>query len=168
MEFPGHGDALVKDLKRRVSGIDERCAAAKSRPRVAMIEWIAPLMAGGNWVPELVDLAGGDNLFGEAGKHSPEMEWEDLVEKDPEIIVSLPCGFDLARTRKEMAVLPTRSGWGELRAVREGRVFIVDGNQFFNRPGPRVVESLEILAEILHPELFPSAQPGAGRWEKYP
>jgi iron complex transport system substrate-binding protein len=104
-------------------------------------------MAGGNWVPELVQLAGGENLFGEAGKHSPWMTWEDLCRRDPDVIVALPCGFDLARTRAEMASVTGRPGWGDLSAVRSGRVYVTDGNQYFNRPGPRLVESLEILAD---------------------
>jgi iron complex transport system substrate-binding protein len=111
-------------------------------------------MAAGNWMPELVEMAGGTNLFGEAGKHSPWMTWEEFVEKDPDVILVTPCGFDIPRTLQEMGLLGGRPEWASLRAVRAGRVFVADGNQFFNRPGPRVVESLEIMSEILHPELF--------------
>ena len=108
-------------------------------------------MSAGNWVPELVEMAGGVNLFGEAGKHSPYMTWEQLVEADPEVIVMMPCGWDPARTRPEMHWLTDRPEWPRLRAVRSGRVHLTDGNQYFNRPGPRLVESLEILADLLHP-----------------
>lgn len=108
-------------------------------------------MAAGNWVPELVDLAGGVNLFGQAGKHSPWLEWAHLRAADPDVIVLMPCGFDIARTSTEMQILESQPGWAALRAVREGRVIIVDGNQYFNRPGPRIVESAEILSEIFHP-----------------
>jgi iron complex transport system substrate-binding protein len=101
-------------------------------------------------MPELVELAGGVNLFGEAGKHSPWMSWSELCERDPEVIVAMPCGFDLARTRQEMAALAQRAEWNALRAVRTGRAYATDGNQYFNRPGPRLVESLEILAGYIN------------------
>jgi iron complex transport system substrate-binding protein len=125
------------------------------RSRVACIEWIEPLMAAGNWTPELIEMAGGINLFGEAGRHSPWMTWEQLAAADPDMIVIAPCGFDLARTEREMYWLTDRPDWKNLRAVESGRVYLADGNQYFNRPGPRVVETFEILAEILHPEIAP-------------
>jgi len=109
-------------------------------------------MAAGNWMPELVALAGGVSLFGEAGRHSPWMTWERLAAADPEVIVVLPCGFDLERTDREARALAARPEWRRLRAVRSGRVFLVEGRLYFNRPGPGLVTSLEILAEILHPE----------------
>jgi iron complex transport system substrate-binding protein len=109
-------------------------------------------MAAGNWTPELIAMAGGVNLFGEAGRHSPWMTWEQLAEADPDVIVIAPCGFDLRRTAEEMHWMTGRAGWSDLRAVREGRVYLADGNQYFNRPGPRVVETLEILVEMLHPQ----------------
>jgi len=132
------------------------------RPRVACIEWIDPLMGAGNWMPELVGMAGGEPLFGEAGAHSPWMTWDALRDADPDCLVVLPCGFDLARTAREMRTLAERPDFGELRAAREGRIFLVDGNQYFNRPGPRLVESLEILTEMLHPGRFPATHRGAG------
>lgn len=118
-------------------------------------------MAAGNWVPELVEMAGGVNLFGEAGAHSPWMQWQELVDADPDVILIAPCGFDLERTSSEMYWLTNRPEWPKLRAVREGRVYLADGNQFFNRPGPRVVESLQILAEVLHPQAFEPKLAGA-------
>jgi iron complex transport system substrate-binding protein len=132
---------------------------------VACVEWLDPLMAAGNWVPELVELAGGVNLFGEAGRHAPWMSWEQLRAADPDVIVLLPCGFDIARTARDLPALTGRPGWGELRAVRSGRVFLTDGNQYFNRPGPRLVESLEILAEVLHPGAFAFGHEGSG-WRR--
>ena len=132
----------------------DRATRLRNRPRVACIEWIEPLMAAGNWIPEMVDMAGGVNLFGIAGEHSPWMRWDELAAADPDIILVLPCGFDIAQSRAEMRVLAAMPGWAKLRAVRGGRVFLTDGNQYFNRPGPRLVESLEILAEILHPAHF--------------
>jgi iron complex transport system substrate-binding protein len=147
----GRGEAAIEGFKARISGISGRALTQCHRPTVACIEWLEPLMAAGNWVPELVEMAGGVNLFGEAGKHSPWMSWQQLVEADPEVIVIMPCGWDAARTEPEMHWLTDRPGWASLRAVRNGRVHLTDGNQYFNRPGPRLVESLDILAAILHP-----------------
>ena len=156
------GDELIRSLQSRMGAIVERARSLTARPTVACVEWIDPLMAAGNWMPELVEMAGGVNLFGEAGKHSPWMTWEQLVEREPDVIVVLPCGFDVERSRREMPALTGRPEWPRLRAVRDGRVFLADGNQYFNRPGPRLVESLEILAEILHPEAFRFGHEGMG------
>ncbi len=150
---PERGGALVAQLEARIAAIAER-GAAGDRPTVACIEWVDPLMAAGNWMPEVVARAGGQSLFGEVGKRSPWLEWQALRRADPDVIVALPCGFDLARTRRETASLAMRPEWRALRAVRDGRVYLTDGNAYFNRPGPRIVESIEILAEILHPDLF--------------
>ena len=109
-------------------------------------------MSAGNWVPELVQLAGEQNLFGTAGEHSPWLTWEDLRNADPEIIVILPCSFDLTRTYREMDAMLQHPDWNDLQAVQKEQVYLTDGNQYFNQPGPRVAESTEILAEILHPE----------------
>jgi iron complex transport system substrate-binding protein len=138
------GERLVRDLRGRMKRIDERSRAQPARPRVACIEWHEPLMAAGNWVPELVDMANGENLFGQAGVHSPWMTWPDLANADPDVIISMPCGFDLARTEAEMYWLTNNPVWPGL----------TDGNQYMNRPGPRVVESLRAIAEILHPATF--------------
>jgi len=147
-------EKMVEKLKRRLADISSRAHEAKTFPNVATIEWMDPLMAAGNWMPELVEAAGGENLFGENGKHSPYLEWDALVAKDPDIIVILPCGFDIEHTQRDLGSLTQRPGWTKLKAVRERRVFISDGHQFFNRPGPRLVESTEILAEIFHPDIF--------------
>jgi iron complex transport system substrate-binding protein len=108
-------------------------------------------MCAGNWVPELVEISGGRDVLGTAGKHSPYITWDDLRRAEPEVIAVMPCGFDISRTQAELHVLTERPEWRSLRAVREGRVYLTDGNQYFNRPGPRLVESAEILAEVLHP-----------------
>ena len=144
------GHKVIASLKERMDAISERARAAHERPTVACIEWIEPLMAGGNWTPELIDMAGGVNLFGEAGKHSGYFTWDELEQSDPDVIVISPCGFDIERTRQEMHWLTDRPAWRGLRAVRQGRVYLADGNLYFNRPGPRLVETLEILAEMLH------------------
>ncbi|MGH9584058.1 MAG: cobalamin-binding protein [Bryobacteraceae bacterium] len=154
------GESLVAVLKQKMAVIAGRAASARTRPRVAALEWIEPLMAAGNWVPELIEMAGGANLFGVAGEHAPWMTWEQLVAADPDAIVALPCGFGLERSANDARLLANRPGWKDLKAVRAGSVYACDGNQFLNRPGPRLVESLQILAEILHPEIF---EP---QWEK--
>jgi iron complex transport system substrate-binding protein len=148
------GEAAVSSFKGRMQMIADRTGKIASRPSVACIEWIDPLMAAGNWMPELVEMAGGVNLFGQAGRHSPWMKWEDIVQNDPDIIFISPCGFDIQRTLEETHLLAEKNQWNRLKAVRAGRVFVADGNKYFNRPGPRLVESLEILAELLHPDIF--------------
>ena len=157
------GAALLDQLRGRMARIAEQ-GRSLERPTVACLEWLDPLMAAGNWVPELVEMAGGINLFGNAGKHSPWMTWEELRQRDPEVIVAMPCGLDLERTRAEMVRLTEREDWLRLRAADAGRVYVTDGNQFFNRPGPRLVKSLEILAEVLHPDAFDPEHGGAG-WQ---
>jgi iron complex transport system substrate-binding protein len=160
------GARVVASLKERIGAIAQRAATANSRPRVATIEWIDPLMSGGNWMPELVELAGGRNLFGQAGSHSPWIEFEQFAAADPDLILVSPCGFGIDRSLQELATLVRNPAWPNLSAVRNGRVFVADGNHYFNRPGPRLVESLEILAETLHPELFSFGHEGAG-WRRH-
>jgi iron complex transport system substrate-binding protein len=158
------GEQVVRSLVDRMQGISARAKATARRPKVACIEWHEPLMAAGNWIPELVALAGAENLFGKAGLHSPWMTWDELAASDPDVIVSMPCGFDRARTRQEMYWLTERPEWRKLRAVENREVYLADGNQYMNRPGPRIVESLQILAEILHPDVFEPKLKGLG-WE---
>jgi len=161
---PERGEELLGSIESRMAAIAERARALADRPTVACIEWIEPLMAAGNWMPELVEMAGGINLFGEVGKHSPWMDFAQLQDRNPDVILIAPCGFDINRTRQELPALTHRPQWPNLRAVRSRRVFVADGNQYFNRPGPRLVESLEILAELLHPSAFRFGHEGAG-WQ---
>lgn len=153
-------------LEQRVNACTNQTQtrAADDRPTVACIEWIDPLMAAGNWIPELVQLAGGMNLFGTAGEHSPWLQWQELLTANPDVIIIMPCGFDLDRTRQESLQLTQHLQWQNLQAVQAGRVYITDGNQYFNRPGPRLVDSLEILAEILSPDRVHYGFQGKG-WE---
>lgn len=161
------GVRLNAGLRERMAAIAALARASGRQPRVACIEWHEPLMAAGNWVPELVEMLGATNLFGSAGKHSPWMSWSELALADPDVIISMPCGFDLGKTASEMYCLEQNPAWSRLRAVREGQVYIADGNQYLNRPGPRVVESLQILAEILFPGVVPPALQGAA-WKRWP
>lgn len=147
------GDRLVAEMQARIGAIAER-VAGQERPRLAFIEWIDPPMSGGHWMPELIQAAGGISIFGETGATSPWITWEQVAAADPDVILVGPCGYDLTVTAREMGVLADNAIWKGLRAVREGRVYIADGNAYFNRPGPRLVESAEIIAEILHPDLF--------------
>jgi iron complex transport system substrate-binding protein len=158
-------DEVLRRLQSELETISARVADAE-RPSIACVEWIDPLMSAGNWVPELVELAGGRNLLGQAGKHSPWLNWDELLACDADVIAVMPCGFDIDRTRHEMSALTDDPRWRTLRAVRENRVYLTDGNQFFNRPGPRLVESARILAEILHPDLCGNSLEGAG-WVRF-
>jgi iron complex transport system substrate-binding protein len=146
--------ARLEDVRARVAGFD--------RPRVAAIEWIEPLMVAGNWIPELIDIAGGESLFATPGQHSPWLDYEALVAADPDVIVLMPCGFQIAQTIADLPPLTGRAGWRDLRAVREGRVYATDGHHFFNRPGPRLVESAEILAETIHDGRIAPTHEGRG------
>jgi iron complex transport system substrate-binding protein len=166
LEVAERADDFVRRLRGELDVLSGRVARSSCRPSIACLEWIDPLMSAGNWVPELVEIAGGRNLLGTAGKHSPWLAWDELVACDADVIAVMPCGFDIARTQAEMTPLTQDPRWRTLRAVREGRVFLTDGNQFFNRPGPRVVESARILAEILHPDLGDNSLEGAG-WVKF-
>ncbi len=162
--IPERAEALVAQLEARIAAIARQVETLETRPTAACLEWIDPLMAAGNWIPELVALAGGVDLFGKAGAHSAWLQWEAVRESDPEVIILMPCGFDMTRTAQDLPILEALDGWQSLRAVRTGRVYLTDGNQYFNRPGPRLVESLEILAEILHPDVFSFGHRGTG-WQ---
>ncbi len=162
---PERAEPVVVDLKARLAALAATAARRPTRPSVAAIEWIDPLMAAGNWIPELIEVAGGRGLFATAGQHSPWIDWTALREADPEVIVLMPCGFQMPQTMAELGSLTGRADWGELAAVRAGRVYVADGHHFFNRPGPRLVESAEILAECIHPEVFDFGHAGRG-WRK--
>ncbi|HEY9819743.1 MAG TPA: cobalamin-binding protein [Candidatus Sericytochromatia bacterium] len=158
--------SLLIGLQSRIEACRQKTQGLSERPTVAAIEWTKPLMAAGNWIPELVELAGGKSVFGIAGKHSPYLKWDTLVKADPEVIIIMPCGFGLDRTRQETQPLTQRPEWSSLQAVRTGKVFITDGNSYFNRPGPRLVDSLEILAEVLHSDIFDFGYRGIG-WKSF-
>jgi iron complex transport system substrate-binding protein len=151
--------ALVTDLKRRVDRVRGRAAGADLRPRVACIEWLNPIYNAGHWVPEMVALAGGTDGLGARGEPSKKVEWEAVRSFAPEAVVLLPCGFDVARSLREASLLSRLDGWNDLPAVKSGRVYAVNGSAYFNRSGPRLIDGLEILAQIIHPEIFPWQAP---------
>ncbi|MHC5109603.1 MAG: ABC transporter substrate-binding protein [Planctomycetota bacterium] len=149
----GRADAFVSSLMRRVDAVRRRSSmmADGDRVRVACIEWTAPLMVAANWMPELIELAGGKSGITTAGHSSAVTDFSELVRFDPEVIVVMPCGFDRARATEEISTLEAEPRWADLSAVRAGRVYPVDGNAYFNRSGPRLVDSLELLADLLYP-----------------
>jgi iron complex transport system substrate-binding protein len=146
------GRALVDSMQARLAEISTS-VAGRAKPVLGFIEWIEPPMSGGHWMPELIAAAGGVSPFGITGENSPWVSWDEVAAADPDILLVAPCGYEIATSFPEMEALRGHPVFSGLRAVREGRVFVADGNAFFNRPGPRLVESAEILAEILHPDV---------------
>jgi iron complex transport system substrate-binding protein len=162
------GHALVAGIRARLAVLAERTRALPApRPTVGCLEWIDPLFAMGNWGPELVTLAGGTCALGVAGAHSTTLPWQALRDADPDVIVVAPCGFGVERTLAEMPALAAHPDWPALAAVRAGRVYVADGNLYFNRSGPLLFDTPEILAEMLHPAAFPPAHEGAV-WRRWP
>jgi iron complex transport system substrate-binding protein len=151
-------DELVSDLESRVQSI--AATATENRPCVAVLDWTNPVMVAGHWVPEMVEMAGGSYGLADPGGRSRPHEWADIREYDPEVLVVAPCGFDLDQTMDNLTDLADREGWNEVTAVQKGRAYALDGHQYMNRPGPRLVESLEHLAGLIHPEQF-DAPPAA-------
>ena len=162
---PEAGARLIAEARARMERWRAATAALR-RPRVVCLEWVEPPFALGNWGPELIALAGGDNLLGAAGAHSTAIAWQAVRAAAPEVLVVAPCGFGLERTASEMPVLEAQPGWEALPAVRAGRVHIADGNLYFNRSGPGVFETIDILAEILHPDVFPPQHQGTA-WRRW-
>jgi iron complex transport system substrate-binding protein len=141
-------------LKRQIQVVSKARGTPYPRPRVAILEWTEPLMGAGNWTPELVDAAGGQPLFGRIGEHSTYIQWTDVVAARPEVLIVAPCGFDLQRSLQEARRLENLSGYRDLPAVAAGCAFVLDGNAYLNRSGPRIIDTLEILAHLIRPDLF--------------
>ncbi|NIR47488.1 cobalamin-binding protein [candidate division KSB1 bacterium] len=147
-------EKLVEKYNGRIDSIVTATAEIEKWPRVYCMEWIEPPFAAGHWISEMVAMAGGYEGLALAGQPSAQIDWSDVLEFAPEIIILMPCGFGLTKTIEESNKLGTYPGWSDLPAVKQGQVFAVDGSSYFNRPGPRIVDGLEILAQIIHPELF--------------
>jgi iron complex transport system substrate-binding protein len=147
-----------------------RAAQVTTRPHVLHLEWAEPVMCGGHWVPEMIDMAGGINCFGDQETGSYRLDWEAVVESQPEIIILMLCGYTVQRALEDLPILSVKPGWHDLPAVRHGQVFAVDAGAYTSRSGPRLVQGLEIIAEILHPELFSGCIPanGAARLDGIP
>ncbi|MFB6170760.1 MAG: ABC transporter substrate-binding protein [Haloarculaceae archaeon] len=150
----GRADEVVTALRGRVQAVRERAAEATETPRVAVLDWLDPVYVAGHWVPEMVEMVGGEYRLEEPGAHSYPREWEEIREYDPEVLVAAPCGFDLSHTLETIDDLTDRPGYDDLTAVREGRAYAMDGHHYFNRPGPRIVDTLEHLAALVHPDVF--------------
>ena len=162
--LPERAAHLLKELQKRIDRVRTVAASASHQPRVFAMEWLDPPFVAGHWVPEMVDLAGGSDGLGRRGSPSFTASWDQIAAYSPEIIVLMPCGFDLDRTIKEVDRVGFPDEWYRLEAVRSGQVYAVDGSAYFNRPGPRIVDGLEILAEIIQPQLFPRQwSPEGGR-----
>jgi len=144
--------ALVDQLRARIERVRE-AVTGRSRPRVACIEWLDPLFVAGHWVPEMIALAGGMDVLGRGGEPSFVVPWQTIIDSEPDVIVLMPCGFTVPRTRQEVYLLTERKGWSNVRAVHAGQVYLTDASAYFNRPGPRIVTGVEILARILHPQV---------------
>jgi iron complex transport system substrate-binding protein len=161
-EATGQGQkaqTFVRGLEERIAVMRDRAAQSPARPRVACLEWFDPIYFAGHWVPEMIELAGGHDVLGRKGEPSAKIAWAKVVEHAPDVIVLMPCGYDVQRTLNEAGVLQGLEGWRELPAVKAGKVYAVNGHAFFSRPGPRLVDGLEILAHIIHPKIFPTQPP---------
>ena len=162
--FNSLNKSKVRKLFNRIDNIKNKKKSVKD---VICIEWANPLMAAGNWIPDMIKIAGGNNLCGTSSKDSQWIDFEIIQDLDPEIIIFMPCGYNLLENQKDVSEMIEKNiKWKDLSAYKNKRLYLVDGNQYFNRPGPRIVDSIEILAEILNPELFNYNHNGIG-WKSY-
>ncbi|MDQ7819032.1 MAG: cobalamin-binding protein [Armatimonadota bacterium] len=141
---------LAAGLRARIDRV-RQATAGRPRPRVVCLEWLDPLFIAGHWVPEMVEIAGGQDVLGRAGRPSYAASWQEVAAARPDVVVVMPCGFDVARARREISLLTARPGWDDLPAARAGRVYLTDASAYFNRPGPRIATGVEVLASLLHP-----------------
>jgi iron complex transport system substrate-binding protein len=148
-------DSVVTSLTDRIEAVKTRTARLAHRPRVALIEWLDPPFSCGHWNPELVRLAGGVEGLGREGERSRTLAWDEVITWQPEVVVIACCGFSAERTMQELPLLEAVPGWSDLPAARSERIYVVDGSQYFSRPGPRLVDSLELLAHAIHPDVHP-------------
>ena len=160
-------EAMTSALQERIDAVVARAADADSHPSVLHVEWAEPLMCGGHWVPEMVELAGGTNSFGDKDTGTFKLEWTDVLERQPEVIIMMPCGFDVKRSLQDVPILAQKEGWESLPAVKNNRVYVIDASAYTSRSGPRLVTGLEIMAEMMHPELFAGFIPESGGLRLY-
>ena len=151
-------DRLLAGLRGRIEAVRARASRAGTRPRTVLLEWIDPLFCGGHWDPELVGIAGGVDRIGRMHRPSTQVSWESIVDFAPQVLVIAQCGFGVERSAQDMPALEALPGYAALPAVRGRRVFVVNGSDYFSRPGPRLVDSLEMLAALIHPDLFAPLQ----------
>jgi iron complex transport system substrate-binding protein len=161
MGHPERADEVVAGLEGRIAAVEDRVAGLTG-PTVFVVEWCDPIFNAGHWTPELVRLAGGTPVLAAEGKDSARVAWEDLRAADPEVVVVACCGHTVERTRRDVPFLESLPGWSDLRAVRDRRIYLADGSAYFSRPGPRVVDTLELLAVVLHPDACRDVFPDRG------
>jgi iron complex transport system substrate-binding protein len=162
MAVIGDREAGLQRLRDRI-GVDRR-TPPEARPSVACIEWMEPLMVAGHWMPDVVEKAGGTPVLGTAGEPTRRVDWAALRDADPDVLACMPCGFTVEETRRDLSYLTERTGWASLRAVQSDRVALLDGNAYFNRPGPRLYRAIELLAATLYPDL--AIEPPPADWER--
>jgi iron complex transport system substrate-binding protein len=160
------GADLLELFEERINIIHHKLKFITEKPKVACIEWLSPLMIAGNWTPEIIEIAGGVPVLTEKGTHSAYVSFEEIKNEDPDIIVLMPCGFPVERTLQEITIMLELPGWSALKAVQQNRIYITDGNQYFNRSGPRITDSIEIMAEIINPKQFVFGYEGEG-WIRF-
>ena len=153
---------ITSRLTARIEAITERAKDADNHPSVLHVEWADPVMCGGHWVPEMTELAGGTNSFGDKDTGTLKLDWDEVVASQPEIIIMMPCGFDVKRALEDMPVMTAKPGWDTLPTVKNNRVYVVNAGAYTSRSGPRLVTGLEIMAEMIHPELFSGLIPESG------
>ena len=158
---------ITDQMQARIDTVVNRLATVVNKPNVLHLEWVDPLMCGGHWVPEMVELAGGINCFGDKETGSFPLEWESIIDSQPEVIVLMPCGFDVKRGLQDLPLLSNKDGWANLPAVKNNRVYVIDAGAYTSRSGPRLVNGLEILAEMIHPDLFSGMVPESGALRIY-
>ena len=160
-------ESITSKMQERIDAVAQRALNVSNRPKVLHLEWVDPIMCGGHWVPEMVELAGGQNCFGDKETGSFRLEWPAIVESQPEVIVFMPCGFEVKRALQDVPIMTAMEGWADLPAVRNNRVYAIDASAYTSRSGPRLIKGLEILAEMIHPEIFEGLIPEAGAARVY-
>ena len=160
-------EAMAAGMQARIDAVSQAAANAQTHPRVLHLEWIDPLMCGGHWVPEMVEIAGGVNCFGDKEKGSFKLEWAEVVDSKPDVIILMPCGFDVKRALEDVPLLAKQEGWALLPAVINNRVYVIDAGAYTSRSGPRLVDGLEIMAEMIHPKIFSDMVPEKGALRLY-
>ncbi len=156
---PERAHQLIEELEQRLARVEERTRHVSSRPRCYAMEWLNPPYNAGHWVPEMFSIAGAEELLGNAGKPSVRLTWDAVIASQPDYIFLMPCGSTVETIKRDLATIPFPDAWWELPAVQQGNLFAVNATAFFSRPGPRVVDGVELLAGVLHPEIFPSPSP---------
>lgn len=152
---------ITEGLTARIEAVAERAKDVDKQPSVLHVEWADPVMCGGHWVPEMVDLAGGTNSFGDKDTGTLKLDWDEVVASQPEVIIMMQCGFDVKRALEDMPIMSAKDGWASLPAVKNNRVYVIDAGAYTSRSGPRLVTGLEIMAEMIHPEIFSGMIPEA-------